>query len=148
MLKKIANWKAPDHDGIYSFLFNRYMSIDDRLTQQLHKCVQEANILEWMTDGKLPWSRKKWNHPNQQQINNRPTYVENLNRTDKRRNLLSTWLQRTSSRRKRCHKRTRGMCTVAWVETARSTSPKINTLKTSLNQQVFLFNGKSKNWKR
>ena len=39
-------------------------------------------------------------------------------------------------------------CAVTWVLTARLTSPKIKTLKTSLSQQVFLFNGKSKNWKR
>ena len=34
------------------------------------------------------------------------------------------------------------LCTVAWVLTARLTSPEIKTLKRSLTQQVFLFNGK------
>ena len=37
---------------------------------------------------------------------------------------------------------------VAWVVRARLTSPKIKILKISLSQQLFLFNGKCKNWKR
>ena len=52
ILKRIGNWKAPDHDEIYGFCLKRYTSIHNRLAQQ-RKCLQEVNIPEWITKGKF-----------------------------------------------------------------------------------------------
>ena len=52
-LKKIRNWKMPDHDGIHGFWHRKSTSIHERLARQLSKCLQEVSIPEKMTKGKI-----------------------------------------------------------------------------------------------
>ena len=48
--KKISNWKTPGHDGIQGFWFKKFTSIHDRL--EMNRCLQGAQVPEWMTKGK------------------------------------------------------------------------------------------------
>ena len=43
-LKRISNWKAPGHDGIHGFWFKKFISIHDRLTQEMNRCLQDAQV--------------------------------------------------------------------------------------------------------
>ena len=52
ILRKMPNWKSQSHDGIHGYWFKKITSIHERMAQQLNKCLQEANIPEWMTKGK------------------------------------------------------------------------------------------------
>ena len=38
-LKRISNWKAPGHDGIYGFWLKKFTSIHDRLTLERNRCL-------------------------------------------------------------------------------------------------------------
>ena len=49
---KVSNWKTPRHDGIHEFWIEKFMSIHDRLTLEVSKCLEEANISKWMAKGK------------------------------------------------------------------------------------------------
>ena len=51
ILKKISNWKTPGHDGIHGFWFKISISIHDRLALEMNKCLQRAQVHEWMTKG-------------------------------------------------------------------------------------------------
>ena len=51
-LKKISNWKMPGHDGIPDFWFKKFTSIHDRLLQEMNRCLQDAQLPDWMTKGK------------------------------------------------------------------------------------------------
>ena len=57
-LKRISNWKAPGHDGIYGFWFKKFTSIHDRLALEMNRCLQDAHVPEWMTKGKTPLIQK------------------------------------------------------------------------------------------
>ena len=57
-LKKIENWKVLGHDGIHGFWFKWFMPIHEKLMQQQHKCLKEANIPEWMMKGKTTLIQK------------------------------------------------------------------------------------------
>ena len=49
ILKRISNWKAPGHDGIHGFWFKKFTSIHGRLALKMNRCLQGAQIPEWMT---------------------------------------------------------------------------------------------------
>ena len=51
-LKMISNWKTPGHDGIHGFWFKKFPSIHDRLTLEMNRCPQDAQVPDWMTKGK------------------------------------------------------------------------------------------------
>ena len=51
-LKKISNWKTPGHDGIHGFWFKKFTSIHDRLALEMNRCLQDAQVPDWMTKGK------------------------------------------------------------------------------------------------
>ena len=51
-LKRISNWKAPGHDGIYGFWLKKFTSIHGRLALEMNRCLQGAQVPEWMTKGK------------------------------------------------------------------------------------------------
>ena len=51
-LKKISNWKTPGHDGIRGFWFKKCTSIHDRLALEMNRCLQDAQVPDWMTKGK------------------------------------------------------------------------------------------------
>ena len=51
-LKKISNWKTPCHDGIHGFWFKKFPSIPDRLALEMNRCLQDAQVPDWMTEGK------------------------------------------------------------------------------------------------
>ena len=50
--KKISNWKTPGHDRIHGFWFKKFISIHDRVTLEMKKCLQGTQLPEWMTKGK------------------------------------------------------------------------------------------------
>ena len=43
-LKKISNWKMPGHDGIHGFWFKKFTSIHDRLSLEMNRCLQDAQV--------------------------------------------------------------------------------------------------------
>ena len=51
-LKRISNRKAPGHDGIHGFCFKKFTSIHSRLALKIDRCLQGAQVPEWMTKGK------------------------------------------------------------------------------------------------
>ena len=51
-LKRISNWKAPGHDGIHGFRFKKFTSILGRLALEMNRCLQGAQVPEWMTKRK------------------------------------------------------------------------------------------------
>ena len=51
-LKKKSNWKTPGHDGILGFWFQKFTSIHDRLALEIKKCLQGAQVPDWMTKRK------------------------------------------------------------------------------------------------
>ena len=57
-LKRISNWKAPGHDGIHGFWFKKFTSLHGRLGLEMNKCLQDAQVPEWMTKGKTILIRK------------------------------------------------------------------------------------------
>ena len=59
-LKRISNWKAPGHDGIHGFWFQEFTSIPGRLTLEMNRYLQGAQVPEWMTKGKTTLIQK---HP-------------------------------------------------------------------------------------
>ena len=58
-LKRISNWKAPGHDEIHGFWFKKFTSIHDRLVLEMHRCLQDAQVSEWMTKGKTTLIQKE-----------------------------------------------------------------------------------------
>ena len=89
--KKISNWKTSSHDGIHGCLFKKSTSIHDRLALEMNRCLQEADVPEWMTKRKRPrWSKKTTSKELPQTPTHpyMPTYnVEDTNCTYKGRNL-------------------------------------------------------------
>ena len=57
--KKISNWKAPGHDGIHCFWFKKFNSIHGRLALEMNRCLQDAQVPEWMTKGKTTLIQKQ-----------------------------------------------------------------------------------------
>ena len=57
-LKKISNWKTPEHDGIHGFWFKKFTSIHDRLALEINRCQQDAQVPDWMTKGKTTLIQK------------------------------------------------------------------------------------------
>ena len=51
-LKRISNWKTLGHDGIHSFWFKKFTSNHGRLALEMNRCLQGAQVPEWMTKGK------------------------------------------------------------------------------------------------
>ena len=46
---KQSNRKMPGHDGIHRFWFKKFTSIQDRLAQEMNRCLRGAHVPEWMT---------------------------------------------------------------------------------------------------
>ena len=57
-IKRISNWKAPGHDGIHGFWFKKFTSIHGRLALEMNRCLQGAQVPEWMTKGKTTLIQK------------------------------------------------------------------------------------------
>ena len=57
-LKRIPNWKTPGHDGIHGFWFKKFSSIYDRLALEMNRCLQGAQISEWITKERPHWYKK------------------------------------------------------------------------------------------
>ena len=55
-LKKISNWKTPGHDGIHGFWFKN--SVHDRPALEMNRCLQGAQVPDWMTKGKTTLIQK------------------------------------------------------------------------------------------
>ena len=56
--KKISNRKTPGHDGIHGFWFKKFASIHDRLALKMNRCLQNAQVPEWMTKGQTTLIQK------------------------------------------------------------------------------------------
>ena len=48
-LRKVPNWKTPGHDVIHGLWFKKFNSIHVRLAIKMNRCLQETDILEWIT---------------------------------------------------------------------------------------------------
>ena len=59
-LKGIWNWKTPGHDGIHGFWLKKFTSIHGRLALEINRCLQGAQVPDWMTKGKTTLIQK---HP-------------------------------------------------------------------------------------
>ena len=57
-LKRISNWKVPGHDRIHGFWFKKFTSIHDRLALEMNRCLQDAQVPDWMTKGKTTLIQK------------------------------------------------------------------------------------------
>ena len=57
-LKRISNWKAPGHDGIHGFWFKKFTSLHGSLALEMNRCLQDAQVPEWMTKGKTTLTQK------------------------------------------------------------------------------------------
>ena len=51
-LKGISNWKTPAHDGIHGFCFKKFTSIHGRILLEMNRCLQDAQVPDWMAKGK------------------------------------------------------------------------------------------------
>ena len=64
-LKRIPNWKTPGHDRIHGFWFKKFTSIYGSKNEQMltalemNRCLQEAQVPDWMTKGKTTLIQKK-----------------------------------------------------------------------------------------
>ena len=56
--KKISNWKTPGHDGIHGFWFKKFIFIHGRLALEMNRCLQRAQVPDWMTKGKTALIQK------------------------------------------------------------------------------------------
>ena len=57
-LKRISNWKATGHDGIHGFWFKKFTFLHGRLALEMKRCLQDAQVPEWMTKGKTTLIQK------------------------------------------------------------------------------------------
>ena len=57
-LNRISNLKTPGHDGIHGLWFKKFTSIDGRLALEMNRCLQGAQVPEWMTKGKTTFIQK------------------------------------------------------------------------------------------
>ena len=91
-LKRIPNWKAAGLDGIHGFWFKKFTSIHGRLTLEMNRCLQGAQVPEWMIKGKTTLIQKdpsKGTAPNNYRpITDLPMMWKKTNSTNKGKNLL------------------------------------------------------------
>ena len=57
-LKRIPNWKTSGHDGIHGFWFKKSTTIHGRLALEMNRCLQGAQVPDWMTKGKTTLIQK------------------------------------------------------------------------------------------
>ena len=48
----------PGHDGNHGFWFKKFTSIHDRLALEMNRCLQGAQVFEWMTKRKTTLIQK------------------------------------------------------------------------------------------
>ena len=58
MIKRIPNFKTPSHDRIHGLWFKKFTSIHDRLALEMNRCLQGAQVPDWMTKGKTTLNQK------------------------------------------------------------------------------------------
>ena len=57
-LKRISNWKVSGHDGIHGFWFKKFTSLYGRLALEMNRYLQDVQVPEWMTKGKVTLIQK------------------------------------------------------------------------------------------
>ena len=57
-LKIISSWKTQGHDGIHGFWFKKFTSIHGRVALEMNRCLQGAQVPEWMTKGMTTLNQK------------------------------------------------------------------------------------------
>ena len=50
--KRISNWKTSGHEGIHGFWFKKFTSIHDRVALEMNRCLQGAQVPDWVTKEK------------------------------------------------------------------------------------------------
>ena len=56
--KKDIKLENPGHDEIHGFWFKKFTSIHDRLALEMNRCLQDAQVPDWMTKGKTTLIQK------------------------------------------------------------------------------------------
>ena len=56
--KNISDWKKPGRDGIYGFWFKKFTPIHDRLALEMNRCLQDAEVPDWINKGKATLIQK------------------------------------------------------------------------------------------
>ena len=57
-LKRIPNWKTPGHGGIHGFWFKKSPSVHGILALEMNRCLQGAQVPNWMTKVKTTLIQK------------------------------------------------------------------------------------------
>ena len=63
-LKRISNWKMLGHEGIHGFWFKKFTPIHGRLALEMNRCLQGAQVPNWITKGKTTLIQKDLNKRN------------------------------------------------------------------------------------
>ena len=59
ILRKMPNWKAPGPDFVQGFWLKGFKSIQERLKRNWQKCLENGNMLLWMTKGRTILMQKE-----------------------------------------------------------------------------------------
>ena len=64
----MPNWKAPGPDFVQCFWLKNFKSIQNELRGNLQKCLQNGNMLMWMTKGRITLMQNTRKRASQQVI--------------------------------------------------------------------------------
>ena len=48
-IRKMANWKAPGHDGIHCYWIKMFESMQQKIAVHLQSCMTRGKVPDWMT---------------------------------------------------------------------------------------------------
>ena len=120
-LKRISNWKAAGHDGIHGSWFKKFTSIHDRVAIEMNRCLQDTQVLEWMTKGKTTLFQKdpsKGTAPNNYRPINCLPMMWKLLTAQIRENIYYSLTSRRlfPDEQKGCHKGSRGRTELLYID--------------------------------
>ena len=49
---KMANWKAPEFDGVHRYWIKMLVLMQERIEFHLHSCITRGKLPDWMTSGR------------------------------------------------------------------------------------------------
>ena len=52
VLRKISNWKSPEPDNVQGFWSKNFTKMHAKLLNNVAQCIEEGNVLDWMTKGR------------------------------------------------------------------------------------------------
>ena len=80
--------EKPGQDGIHGFWFKKFTSIHDRLALEMNKCLQTAHVQNWWPKERPHWYKMTQTKEPPKQLQTHTNDVENINSTNKGRDLL------------------------------------------------------------